>query len=330
MKDMKLSKTKLNFKGKPPVVFAFFGKQGSGKDTSAQYLADAVQEEMNKGRDKLYHFKGKGFVNEMKLNEKSNPTGIIVSFAGALKEEVYSLYDKMCIQSNLNYSTDDWVKILMDEYGINKEQADTTVSLIFAMPKDLKKEDFLINQSKPKNYREILQYWGTHVRRKQKDSYWIEKLGQRIEELDLKYKKEKERLIFVVSDARFINELDYCADILQAYMMYLDVPDDVRMKRLKKRDGFEPKKNVKNHVSETELVLWADQNEDKFVRLSSRYKTAELISEFQIAELNTNYTGNILSKKEIERRKKAIQKNLEYSRVAGYSLFLEFVRNYLY
>jgi hypothetical protein len=330
MKDMKLSKTKLNFKGKPPVVFAFFGKQGSGKDTSAQYLADAVKDEMNKGYDKLYHFKGKGFVNEMKLNEKSNPTGIIVSFAGALKEEIYSLYDKMRIQSNPDNSTDYWVKILMDEYGISKEQAATTVSLVFAMPKGLKKEDFLIKQSKPKGYREILQYWGTHVRRKQKDSYWIEKLGQRIEELDAKYKKEKERLIFVVSDARFINELNYCADVLQAYMMYLDVPDDVRMKRLKKRDGFEPKKNVKNHVSETELVLWANRNEDKFVKLSSRYKTAELISEFQMEELNTNHIGNILSKKEIERRKTAIQENLEYSSVAGYSLFLEFVRNFLY
>lgn len=327
---MKLSKTKLNFKGKPPVVFAFFGKQGSGKDTSAQYLADAVKDEMNVGHDKLYHFKGNGFVNEMRLTDKSNPTGIIVSFAGALKEEVYSLYDKMRIQSNLDYSMDDWGEILMNEYGINKEQAATTVSLVFAMSKGLKKEDFLIKQSKPKGYREILQYWGTHVRRKQKDSYWIEKLGQRIEELDAKYKKEKERLIFVVSDARFINELNYCADILQAYMMYLDVPDDVRMKRLKKRDGFEPKKNVKNHVSETELVLWADQNEEKFIKLSSRYKTAELISEFQIAELGINYTGNILSKKEIERRKKAIQENLEYSRVAGYSLLLEFVSNYLY
>ena len=327
---MKLSKTKLNFKGKPPVVFAFFGKQGSGKDTSAQYLSDAVKEEMNEGYDKLYHFKGKGFVNEMRLNDKSNPTGIIISFAGALKEEVFSLYEKMRIQSNVDYSMEDWAKILMDEYDIDEEQAYTTVSLIFSMPKDLKKEDFLINQSKPKGYREILQYWGTHVRRNQKDSYWIEKLGQRIEELNAKYKKEKERLIFVVSDARFINELNYCADVLQAYMMYLDVPDDVRMKRLKKRDGFEPKKNVKNHVSETELVLWANQNEDKFIKLSSRYKTAELISEFQIAELGTNYTGNILSKKEIERRKKAIQENLEYSRVAGYSLFLEFVSNFLY
>ena len=327
---MKLSKTKLNFKGKPPVVFAFFGKQGSGKDTSAQYLADAVKDEMNVGHDKLYHFKGNGFVNEMRLTDKSNPTGIIVSFAGALKEEVYSLYDKMRIQSNLDYSMDDWGEILMNEYGINKEQAATTVSLVFAIPKDLKKEDFLINQSKPKGYREILQYWGTQVRRKQNDSYWIGKLGQRIEDLDLKYKKEKELLIFVVSDARFINELNYCADVLQAYMMYLDVPDDVRMKRLKKRDGFEPKKNVKNHVSETELVLWANKNEDKFVKLSSRYKTAELISEFQMEELNTNHIGNILSKKEIERRKTAIQENLEYSSVAGYSLFLEFVRNFLY
>ena len=327
---MKLSKTKLNFKGKPPVVFAFFGKQGSGKDTSAQYLADAVKDEMNRGYDKLYHFKGRGFVNEMRLTDKSNPTGIIVSFAGALKEEVYALYEKMRIQANLDYSVEDWIKILMEEYSINEEQASTTVSLIFAMPKGLKKKDFLISQSKPKGYREILQYWGTYVRRKQKDSYWIEKLGQRIEELDTKYKKSNERLIFVVSDARFINELNYCADVLQAYMMYLDVPDDVRMKRLKKRDGFEPKKNVKNHVSETELVLWANQNEDKFIKLSSRYKTAEFISEFQIAELGTNYTGNILSKKEIERRKKVIQENLEYSHVAGYSLFLEFVNNFLY
>lgn len=327
---MKLSKTKLNFKGKPPVVFAFFGKQGSGKDTSAQYLADAVKDEMNKGYDKLYHFKGKGFVNEMRLTDKSNPTGIIVSFAGALKEEVYSLYDKMRIQSNPDNSTDDGVKVLMDEYGISKEQATTTVSLIFALPKGLKKEDFLINQSKPKGYREILQYWGTQIRRKQKDSYWIEKLGQRIKELDAKYKKEKERLIFVVSDARFENELNYCADVLQAYMMYLDVPDDVRIKRLKKRDGFEPKKNVKNHVSETELVLWAEQNEGKFVRLSIRYKTAELITKFQLEELDSDNMRNILTRKEIERQKEAIQENLEYSSVAGYSLFLEFVRNFLY
>ena len=328
---MKLSKTKLTFKGKPPVVFAFFGKQGSGKDTSAQYLADAVKDEMNVGHDKLYHFKGNGFVNEMRLTDKSNPTGIIVSFAGALKKEVYSLYDKMRIQQfNLDSSMDDWIKELMDEYGISKEQAATTVSLVFAMPKGLKKEDFLINQSKPKGYREILQYWGTHVRRKQKDSYWIEKLGQRIEELDAKYKKGKERLIFVVSDARFENELNYCADVLQAYMMYLDVPDDVRMKRLKKRDGFEPKKNVKNHVSETELVLWAEQNEGKFVKLSSRYKTAELITKFQLEELDSDNMRNILTRKEIERQKAAIQENLEYSSVAGYSLFLEFVRNYLY
>lgn len=326
---MKLSKTKLNFKRKPPVVFAFFGKQGSGKDTSAQYLADAVKEHMNRGYDNLYHFKGNGFVNEMKLNEKSNPTGIIVSFGGALKEEVYELYSKIHIQSEPDTPINDWIQKLMTEYDINEEQAATTVSLILAMPKGLKKRNFLISQSKPKGYREILQYWGTHVRRNQKDSYWIEKLGQRIEDLDAKYKKEKERLIFVISDARFMNELNYCVDVLQAYMMYLDVPEDVRMKRLKKRDGFEPKKDVKNHVSETELVLWAEQNEGKFIRLSSRYKTAELITKFQLEELDSNYMRNILPKEEIEKRKEAIQESLEYSSVAGYTLFLEFLRNHL-
>lgn len=326
---MKLSKTKLTFKGKPPVVFAFFGKQGSGKDTSAQYLADAVKDEMNVGRDKLYHFKGKGFVNEMRLNDESNPTGIIVSFGGALKEEVYELYSKIHIQSEPDTPINDWIQKLMTKYNINEEQAATTVSLILAMPKGLKKRNFLISQSKPKGYREILQYWGTHVRRNQKDSYWIEKLGQRIEDLDAKYKKEKERLIFVISDARFMNELNYCVDVLQAYMMYLDVPEDVRMKRLKKRDGFEPKKDVKNHVSETELVLWAEQNEGKFIRLSSRYKTAELITKFQLEELDSNYMRNILPKEEIEKRKEAIQESLEYSSVAGYTLFLEFLRNHL-
>ena len=71
-------------------MFCFFGKQGSRKRHLLN-IGDAVKKEMNVGHDKLYHFKGNGFINEMRLTDKSNPTGIIVSFADALKKKVYSL-----------------------------------------------------------------------------------------------------------------------------------------------------------------------------------------------------------------------------------------------
>jgi dephospho-CoA kinase len=95
-------------------------------------------------------------------------------------------------------------------------------------------------QDSPHN-RLRLQYFGQAVRDIY-PNYWIDSLRQKIEKETPPY--------YVISDCRYKNEFDAFRET--NLTLFLNVPDEVRKKRIVDRDGFYDIKSF-NHPSETEL-----------------------------------------------------------------------------
>lgn len=94
--------------------------------------------------------------------------------------------------------------------------------------------------------RTALQVWGTEVRRKQKNNYWINQMVKFIVEAVNKGHSVN------VTDARFPNEVELVEDLL-GKVIRLDVPAKERLKRIQKRDQIKVTYENFNHVSEFAL-----------------------------------------------------------------------------
>lgn len=94
--------------------------------------------------------------------------------------------------------------------------------------------------------RAALQFWGTEIRRKQQDNYWINKMSEFI------VNSVNSGLSVNVTDARFPNEVDLIKD-LAGKTIRLDVPEEIRIKRVEKRDNIKVNPESLNHISETAL-----------------------------------------------------------------------------
>lgn len=94
--------------------------------------------------------------------------------------------------------------------------------------------------------RAALQYWGTEVRRSQNGNYWINRMSEFIvDSVNNGYSVS-------VTDARFPNETELVEDLL-GKVIRLDVPEDVRVKRVEIRDNI--KVNLESLVHISELAL---------------------------------------------------------------------------
>ena len=101
--------------------------------------------------------------------------------------------------------------------------------------------------------REMLQYWGTQVRRSRDEDYWTRLTGHRIQRV----LRDSPDVVVVLTDGRFPNEVDLIHR-LGGVTVRLDVSRDVQLQRLACRDGAIPDPAKLDHVSETSLDGYDD------------------------------------------------------------------------
>lgn len=93
------------------------------------------------------------------------------------------------------------------------------------------------------NARKALQQWGTDIRRKQNVNHWVNKVAEYVI-----HELANNRSVYI-TDARFPNEVELIDD-LGLGVIRLEVSDEIRIKRIKERDGLTPTLESINHSSE--------------------------------------------------------------------------------
>lgn len=155
-----------------------------------------------------------------------------VSFAKAVKDQSSDL-----IKANLDPTIDiyDYIK---SHYDITDDEINHIINIL----NQINTPDITI-RTKP--VRELLQTWGTDIWRKRNANHWVNITVKTINDI---YETQPDTII-LVTDARFPNELE-ALHHLNAFLVALDIPEEIRIERIKNRDGFEPTKESLNHQSE--------------------------------------------------------------------------------
>lgn len=161
------------------------------------------------------------------LRENKDKEMLLLSFAGGLRNEITETLEEIKSNNFIKPDSmpDDLYELLLDE----------------------SKEDKIDVYKRTNRMRQILQKYGTEYRRKEKDSYWVDKLEETI-------KKNKDKSI-CVTDARFINELDMLKG-QGFYLVKINISDEEQEKRLRNRDGNSIKR-IK-HISESAFEDYKD------------------------------------------------------------------------
>lgn len=191
-------------------VVILSGKMGSGKDTLAKKLERAFND--------------------------NNRTVHIIAYADALRDEL----DKIVKLIKQFKQPDKIARAL----SVSEDEVKKVIA-IFDTDYQFSEVNYSM-KNRPTRYRELLQYWGTEVRRKQNDNYWVDKVKDKIHKR-LLYTDD----IFIVTDARFVNEIAALKEF-NPVSVRLEVPKNILEKRLMKRDNYLNKK-TENHSSECSL-----------------------------------------------------------------------------
>lgn len=226
------------------LTIGFSGKIASGKSTTSQ-------EVMNK-------LVGKG-------NYKK------ISFADALRSEVQEL---------LNHAYNNTLDYDYFDYTVSGDDRDKIIKISQQAIEDNNGE-LPLSTSRLPAVRELMQYWGTSVRRKNNNNYWIDKTRDKIRELHLaKYH-------VVIDDTRFYNEATFIINQLNSLLIRLDVNKENQKKRIQSRFKNQPEVLSQinlYHISETEL--------DDFPFFDIRVNN----DEYNISEMSTMITEEIIYK----------------------------------
>lgn len=156
----------------------------------------------------------------------------IVSFGELLREELTNIINEI---KNT------------DEYLSKKYNVDVSIIQELKNKVDINCDLY----KKTETSRELLQWWGTEVRRKQNRNYWSDLAKEKY----LKLLKEYDYLL--VTDARFLNELEMLESLF-AYRVCLLVGEKEQLKRIKERDNLVPTREQLNHKSEKEFMAYFD------------------------------------------------------------------------
>ena len=205
---------------------------------------------------------GKDYVGNLIKDNFSNVEKI--SFADALKEEVEYIINLIRNNSSLEH--------IAYEMNVSKDEIKPLYIAMIAF-KDINE---LTVKKKNSTIRFMLQYWGTDVRRKNNENYWVQKTVDKILEIN------KLGNVALITDGRFPNELKGVSE-LNGITIQLDISKEKQIENLLNRDGILPNKEAFNHPSETsyleykdfDLILTEDILSDKDLSLSKIKKTID-------------------------------------------------------
>ena len=205
---------------------------------------------------------GKDYVGNLIKDNFSNVEKI--SFANALKEEVEYIINLIRNNSSLEH--------IAYEMNVSKDEIKPLYIAMIAF-KDINE---LTVKKKNSTIRFMLQYWGTDVRRKNNENYWVQKTVDKILEIN------KLGNVALITDGRFPNELKGVSE-LNGITIQLDISKEKQIENLLNRDGILPNKEAFNHPSETsyleykdfDLILTEDILSDKDLILSKIKKTID-------------------------------------------------------
>ena len=205
---------------------------------------------------------GKDYVGNLIKDNFSNVEKI--SFADALKEEVEYIINLIRNNSSLEH--------IAYEMNVSKDEIKPLYIAMIAF-KDINE---LTVKKKNSTIRFMLQYWGTDVRRKNNENYWVQKTVDKILEIN------KLGNVALITDGRFPNELKGVSE-LNGITIQLDISKEKQIEYLLNRDGILPNKEAFNHPSETsyleykdfDLILTEDILSDKDLILSKIKKTID-------------------------------------------------------
>ena len=203
---------------------------------------------------------GKDYVGNLIKDNFSNVEKI--SFADALKEEVEYIINLIRNNSSLEH--------IAYEMNVSKDE----IKPLYIAKIAFKDINELTVKKKNSTIRFMLQYWGTDVRRKNNENYWVQKTVDKILEIN------KLGNVALITDGRFPNELKGVSE-LNGITIQLDISKEKQIENLLNRDGILPNKEAFNHPSETsyleykdfDLILTEDILSDKDLILSKIKKT---------------------------------------------------------
>ena len=182
---------------------------------------------------------GKDYVGNLIKDNFSNVEKI--SFADALKEEVEYIINLIRNNSSLEH--------IAYEMNVSKDEIKPLYIAMIAF-KDINE---LTVKKKNSTIRFMLQYWGTDVRRKNNENYWVQKTVNKILEIN------KLGNVALITDGRFPNELKGVSE-LNGITIQLDISKEKQIENLLNRDGILPNKEAFNHPSETSYLEYKDFN----------------------------------------------------------------------
>ena len=180
---------------------------------------------------------GKDYVGNLIKNNFSNIEKI--SFADSLKEEVEHIINLIRNNSSLEH--------IAYEMNVSKDEIKPLYIAMIAF-KDINE---LTVKKKNSTIRFMLQYWGTDVRRKNNENYWVQKTVDKILEIN------KLGNVALITDGRFPNELKGVSE-LNGITIQLDISKEKQIENLLNRDGILPNKEAFNHPSETSYLEYKD------------------------------------------------------------------------
>lgn len=196
------------------ILLAVNGKIASGKDTIAPAVMAAL------GAGDAAH----------------------VYFAHPLKQEVTDVVGVL----RAHERPDAAIAAVADAQRIPADQAAFVAGLLWCATHDASGGGGLDGWTRTAEMRAALQYWGTEIRRRQDENYWVRKaLTPALEAV------AAGRSVFI-TDVRFGNEL-VAAQRAGFFAVRLDVTRATQISRLRARDGLDADLTSLDHPSETAL-----------------------------------------------------------------------------
>lgn len=264
IENKELERKRLSRKMYNRVVVMLSGKAGVGKDWIADKLVkhilsykDGYSEDLLYSRDLLHT-----------LNLLAYSKVKTYAYADYLIKELQDLLDKFDAY-DMQYVDDDIVDGKYVEHAKNYRMTRETIAKAYKLCAEynlpfkvidklfwlsrLQGIDLSKRHADP-NYRKLLQWYGTDVRRKQNKDYWVGKLIE-----DVLYSNDDGLSgeiipINIITDVRFENEYSIIREIFPDTLFYnlTDLPENIN-KREQKRDTKAMNEEEKHHISETGL-----------------------------------------------------------------------------